>query len=203
MTTEHVISEVVEYYMAKLGVSLNIFLKMNFQTSKCFEAIKVIPQFYQDIFLNFNKCKDLEQFSQLQNHEALTQIIWGNEYFKHNGKTLYYRHWIKSGFIYVKDLFNDDGSWINENDILEKLKNTSNWIIEFSILKRVLGLALQRVETKLVKYIQKQTEKKIMFLDHDINSNPKYLEAKTIYQLLVKKTNKDHTQKNIGKVSLI
>ena len=41
--------------------------------------------------------------------ELLTQSICRNEYFKSQGKTLFLINWIKSGFIYVKDILNNDG----------------------------------------------------------------------------------------------
>ena len=38
-----------------------------------------------------------------------------------------------------------------------------------------------------MKYIQKRTEEKIIFLDNDIKPNPKILESKTVYELLLNK----------------
>ena len=67
----------VQYYISKIGVEIKTLLKMNFQSSNTFNVIKNIPQFYQDIFISFNKCKTLKPFTQLKVHEIMTQVIWG------------------------------------------------------------------------------------------------------------------------------
>ena len=40
------------------------------------------------------------------------KVIWGNEYFKSKHKTLFFKHWIESGFVFVKYLFTKDGKWL-------------------------------------------------------------------------------------------
>ena len=47
---------------------------------------------------------------------------------------------------------------MTERCILQKLQDTSNWIAELSILKKVLGCVTNKVHTKVVKYIQKSME---------------------------------------------
>ena len=177
----------VQYYISKIGVEIKTLLKMNFQSGNTFNVIKNIPQFYQDIFISFNKCKTLKPFTQLKVHEIITQVIWGNEYFTHKGRTLYYKHWITSGFILVKDLFDESGSLLTERCILQKLQVTSNWIAELSILKKVLGCITNKVHTKVVKYIQKSMEEKVIFLGNDISLNTEPLKAKSIYNVLMTK----------------
>ena len=117
----------------------------------------------------------------------MTQVIWGNEYFTHKGGTLYYKHWIMSGFIFVKDLFDESGSLLTERCMLQKLQVTSNWIAEFLILKKVLGCVTNKVHTKVVKYIQKSMEEKVIFLGNDISFNAEPLKAKCIYEVLIAK----------------
>ena len=34
----------------------------------------------------------------------LKYLLWENGYFKLNNKILYHKNWIKSGFIYVKEI---------------------------------------------------------------------------------------------------
>ena len=187
LTAKNLLSDMVQYYISKIGVEIKTLLKMNFQSSNTFNVIKNIPQFYQDIFISFNKCKTLKPFTQLKVHEIMTQVIWGNEYFTHKGRTLYYKHWITSGFILVKDLFDESGSLLTERCILQKLQVTSNWIAELSILKKVLGCITNKVHTKVVKYIQKSMEEKVIFLGNDISLNTEPLKAKSIYNVLMTK----------------
>ena len=58
-----------------------------------------------------------------------------NEHFRYKSNTLFLKHWIKSGFIYVKDLFNDDGTFVNEQYVFQKLSCRTNRISEFVIVK--------------------------------------------------------------------
>ena len=55
----------------------------------------------------------------------------GNEYFKSKNKCLFLKNWLNSGFIHVKDLFDENGNFITEEILQEKLNNKHNWICEF------------------------------------------------------------------------
>ena len=47
------------------------------------------------------------------------------------------KHWIDSGFTFVKDLLNNEGQWLHENEILDKLTIKRNWLIKLTILKKM------------------------------------------------------------------
>ena len=70
--------------------------------------------------------KKIKPAIKLNNIELFSQIIWGNDCFKMNDQYLFYKNWLESGFIYVKDLFDNEGSWLTETAILCKLKNKTN-----------------------------------------------------------------------------
>ena len=86
------------------------------------------------------------------NTELLTQCIWGNEYFKSQGKTLFLINCIKSGFIYVKDLLNKDGMWLSEQELSSKLQKKNNWIAELTIIKKSVSKYLQNKDLSNYKY---------------------------------------------------
>ena len=196
LSTNHVISQMIAHYSAQIGLDFRSLVKMNFQSTKSFMGIHVFPKFYQEILVYYNNCKVLTPVLQLKSHEVLTQVIWGNEYFQFNGKTLYLKCWIKSGFIFVKDLLDKDGSWINEVDILKQLKPACNWIAELSSIKKALNPILSKIDTQTVNYIQKQLLEKITFRNHDLSLNLEPLKAKYIYRLLVeKKHQRSYTEK--------
>ena len=54
----------------------------------------------------------------MKSHEILTQVIWGNEYFKNKHQTLYFKNWIDSGFTFVKDLLDIEGNWLTSDEIM-------------------------------------------------------------------------------------
>ena len=84
---------------------------MNLRQENQFSALACIPEFYKSVFLAFNRCTSTKSAYKLSSIELLSQCLWGNEYFKVKGKMLLFKNWVKSGFIYVKDLFNSNSSW--------------------------------------------------------------------------------------------
>ena len=94
-----------------------------------------IPQFYVEVLSAFNECKHID--GSLTCDQFLSQPVWNNKLFKYNGKTLCYKNWIKSGILYVNELFDDNG--FKEIEMFRNiLRYKANWICEYNILKRVL-----------------------------------------------------------------
>ena len=46
---------------------------------------------------------------------------------------LSFKHWIQSEMIFVKDIFNDDGKFLNETFVLSKLHTKTDWFREVMI----------------------------------------------------------------------
>ena len=55
--------------------------------------------------------------------------------------------------IYVKDLFTLHGVWISEEVLVRKLITSSNWISEFLILKKAVGLSHLKFNTNVAQYV--------------------------------------------------
>ena len=195
-TKNNILSQTLEHNLSKIGLDLKTVLKMNFKSAKSFEIIKCIPQFYQDMFIYYNKCKTLKPVYELKPHEIMIQTIWGNEYFKQKDKTLYFKSWIRGGYILVKDLFQENGDWIEEKHLLESLDNTSNWMVEYMTLKKSIGKILKNIDTKIVKYIQKPITQNLSFYIKDRTIDPFFIKSYEIYNaLLNKKFEKPYTEK--------
>jgi hypothetical protein len=64
------------------------------------------------------------------------EILWGNRFIIFENKYLFFKEWINSGIFFVNDIIDKNGK-ITQEFILHKLKNKSNWISEFSILKKL------------------------------------------------------------------
>ena len=141
--------------LTPLGLNLELLLKMSFRNRDSFSVIKKLPDFYQEIIIAFNKIKSIKPIIALNDAEVFSQCIWGNEYFKLNNKNLYYKNWIESGFIYVKDLFSKDGQFLNEVQILHKLNKKNNWIVEYATLKLVLHKQLKKFNSNICKFIRR------------------------------------------------
>lgn len=57
----------------------------------------------------------------MSNVTLAQQPLWNNEIFVYKGKTLVFPRWIKSGILYVKDLFKRDGQMKTLNELSDTL----------------------------------------------------------------------------------
>ena len=195
LNKENKLFDVLQMILHPLGIDINQLLKMNFRTKTGLAILSRIPKFYQDIFIYFNMCKTIKPAIKLNNIELFSQIIWGNEYFKMNDQYLFYKNWLESGFIYVKDLFDNKGSWLTESAILCKLKNKTNWIAEWTLIKKVVGKQTKKFDSTICPYIQNSIFKQTRFFANDKFYDYNMITAKDSYQIFIhKKFKKPYTQ---------
>ena len=64
----------------------------------------------------------------------LVQPLWSNTNFKFKGKTLYFEKWVKSGLLYLKDIFNENWLLKSSEQIIDILNKKSSWICEYKII---------------------------------------------------------------------
>ena len=153
---------ILDYFLQKQNFNYETLLKTNFHKKTQCDAVLQLPDFYSNLLLVFNNCKYIKPTYKVTNMELLTQCIWGNEYFKAQGKTLFLVNWIKSGFIYVKDLLNNDGMWLSEQELIPKLRKKNNWIAELMMIAKVIGKYLQNKDISNCKYIQGRLLKRLI-----------------------------------------
>ena len=122
---------------------------MNLKKETCY-FLQAPPNFYQNIILMFNTCKLTKPIDNLNSVELLSQIIWGNEYFKTSNKCLYFKGWVNSNILYFKYLFDTNGQWIWEPEIMKKVINKSNWIVEYTHFEE----SYRETNKKTCQYIQ-------------------------------------------------
>lgn len=112
---------------------------MNITQIDHLKCLKQIPEFYQQVILSFNKCKESNKPSNFI--EILDSIIWGNKHFLYisgnKEASLYAENWINSGIIYFRDI-KFLGSRIDENFLHTKIANKSNIFREMYMLKKAL-----------------------------------------------------------------
>ena len=173
-------------YLNKINFRIELFIKMQFTNVKSFPVMKILPTFYQDILVSFNTCKVTDCID--TENALLCKVIWGNNAFSNKGKCLYLPNWIKSGFIFVKDLFDEKGVFLSENTICERLCSTKNWISEYLLVKKCIMLHVKTVDCSTSQYINTSKLYQNMLIH---NSNKQYdirkLTSKFYYQMLVKK----------------
>ena len=182
------IANIVNMYLTSINLNMSLILRTTFRKSDSFDIIKKIPMFYQQIFISLNECKTIKPINNLSNFEFLTQPLWGNEYFKFKNKHLYYRNWIESNIIFIKDLFDKNGFFISEENLLIKLKNKQNWMTEYLTLKKIINkLAKHKFNTKQGQFIQTSACMKTNFWAKGNLIHPENIKTKEIYNILLSK----------------
>jgi hypothetical protein len=122
-----------KFFLNQYGKNL-LVLKMNTDSFKSLPSVQYnLPEFYIEILKHFVELNNIMNRPPKSFHEIRSQIIWGNRFIKHRGKTLLFQSWIDSELIYINDLLNENGE-IKVSVILDKLQNKHNWISELSKL---------------------------------------------------------------------
>jgi hypothetical protein len=127
------------YYINKLGMGMNVFncnCKFKQINNQCYNTIKGFPYFYYKLFKIWFDTKhalNKEDISSRYN-----QVIWNNNAVQLNNKTLFFRDWIKSGIIFIRDLFNEDGSSYSLNDLQRCVIPNGATILEYYALRNAL-----------------------------------------------------------------
>ena len=104
-------------------------------------TIKSINQFtniLSDYYLN-----QLKSWISINKHTKIPsnfrtirqEIIWGNQHIMFKNKSLIYFNWINDGIIFINGIVDHKGK-LSENFILKKLSLKTNWISEFTQLKK-------------------------------------------------------------------
>ena len=80
-------SGVLKTMLDEVGLNIDMILKCNFTSAKAFPYIAYLPAFYQQVFINFNKCKS--RTAVLGKDDVFSEILWGNELLKYKGQCMY------------------------------------------------------------------------------------------------------------------
>ena len=189
-------NRIVDHVLERQNLTFELVLKMNFRKFDQFCVLLKIPKFYANMFIAFNYCKYIKPIYKLNNTELLSECLWGNDYFKVNGKTMFLRNWLKSGFIFVKDLLNDKGGWLDDKEIFNKLQVKVNWISELMMIKKTIAKFLKGKDMSISPFIQNTLLKRISFVTYSKIYNITYYNASTFYAILRdKKYEKPYTEK--------
>lgn len=98
---------------------------------------------FRSLLIIHNYAIELHHFSVKYTETAfsteafLLQPIWSNKIFNFKGKTICFENWIKSGILYVKDIFEENGTLKSSSDIFGTLRKRTNWLCEYKIIKQI------------------------------------------------------------------
>ena len=177
------------YFLQCTGCNYDMFLNMNICYSND-SILKKLPRFYKEAWLSYYSCRPKTEIQDLSPYNFLTSIIWGNKYFQFKGKCLYFKNWINAGIVYVKDLFNYEGCFLSESDLLSILPVKRNWISEYSIIKTVFSPLAKLFCTETAHYIR--IPKMTLFFNGKKMVNIKHVKSTVFYNILVQNIGTRH-----------
>lgn len=169
----------------KTNISIYDALKTNdcnLGTSDFFIMTK-LPHFYVEVITALNKCKKRRQVSHLKRDEFLTEFIWNNNLFTYKSKPLCFQNWIKSGILYVKDIFDADGNLYDINYFSNIIKKKNNIFCEYIMLRTCFKNYIDRFDCSYAKYINVQQNARFVFKDC-LRRNTECLKSNFYYSIL-------------------
>ena len=124
------------HYFNKTGQNSLLF-NANRLPDECINGEMDMPIFYKQLLMSLNSCKHKAKSPPCTATSVRQQMIWGNEWITYKGKSLWYTRWIKSNIVYVNDLFDPEGNFV-EQLIYDKIENKTNIIPEMYKLKNAI-----------------------------------------------------------------
>ena len=112
----------------------HLYSKMSFCNSIEMPVIKKLPKFYQEVVIGICTA-NIMHVPQTKN-ELYDNIIWGNSLFRFKNECLFDKCFIDSGYIYIKDILNIDGTF--KEDIFTILSNKQSYFRTIYSLKSCL-----------------------------------------------------------------
>ena len=125
-----------KYKLSKLCYNQeNIIYYTSFINLRQFPQIIRLPKFYQEVICSYNKTKSIskEHFC----NDILDQPLWGNQYVTFEGKTLWFKNWIESGILTLRDVAIRNGK-LDTQIISNRIINKSDIFREVHILRIAL-----------------------------------------------------------------
>ena len=184
--------------LKKNNLDTDYIIKTSEVKLKHFDIVKNLPIFYREVFTFFNTCKKQNDIHKQNANSLMQQPIWNNLLIQVQGKTLFFPHWSKSGILYVKDLFRNDGSFKNLVDFDDILLDKKNWLCDYLMLKKAFNTINRIFNLSNTDYIN--IKKAIGFVFHIKYADIEDKKCNFFYKnLLMKKFKKPPYQNILSK----
>ena len=152
-----------ETLCAKINLPLEYILKMNFKSSDEFQVFGSCNKFYVNILIAYNKCKTVKDLRSMNEYDTLNSPLWGNTIFSFRNSCLYFKEWVDSNILYVKDLVNKTGVLKSENELYAEIHKKQNIIEQLYIYKNCLYKKLKYKQVVNAHFTQISRRNEIIF----------------------------------------
>ncbi len=146
-------SAVVNMYLNKLNIDINYMTKTTIKSPKHIQELIGLPLFWAQVFGYANECKTVINKKLANTSDLLAEPLWLNVRYKISGKPIFISNWAKSGIRYVKDIFDNEGNYISEINLINMLINKANWMSELSRVKCMVKWTKNNIDTSMSKYV--------------------------------------------------
>ena len=76
-----------------------------------------------------------------------------NTCYVYKKRPIFISNWAKSKINYIKDLFDAEGNFISENYMFNNLPDKRNWITQYSLMKDIIKILIDKYNTINAKFI--------------------------------------------------
>ncbi len=128
-------ADIFQMYIERMKMGSGYIWKTSFRSREQFPQISLLPKFYENIVIGFNKVKCIKPFHLLSSSEIVQLPLWGSEYFKVCNTCLYLKPFIDKGIYYVKDIVDNYGNIIVDTDIIRIASGQCNQIQQSYLFK--------------------------------------------------------------------
>ena len=146
-------SDFVNMYLMKHGIDCDYLVKTTCTNISIFKDALKLPNFWCKVFAYANECKSWKNNDILTDSEFLIEPIWFNKRLLLSNKPVFISNWTKSGILYVKDLFDQRGELINEQNVIDILFSRINWMSEYTRVKKMLRKHIEMFSTLNAPYV--------------------------------------------------
>ncbi len=194
ISNQNVNSIFINMRLEKFGLDCNYLAKTTLKDPKMLSTMLKIPIFWAEVVCYANECKSQIDNNSLNSDDFLSEPIWLNDRFRLNNKPILISNWTKSSILYVKDIFSN-GSLINEQILLDKLQNKSNWISEYTKVNKIFKTLSRKFNTTNAEYINIKNTWNI--LSNNKIHCMKNMKSKLYYQILIDKKFTSNYMQNV------
>ena len=143
-----------EHIASKLNLTIGYMLKMSYTDINKFNKINNFCKFYAEVFLAYSTCNQQKQFKCINVSEILNEPIWGNKMFTLSDKCLFFKEWVDSKILYVKDLINKQGILKTEKEIFDTIANKTQIVSQLYIFKNSVLRKLVAFDFSIAPYVK-------------------------------------------------
>ena len=122
LNSNSTISKIFKGILSNLNKTLTLPYILQFSEKSPDKLLRIdkIPLFYIQILVAFNECKKTQTLDKITSSKLLQQPLWNNSLLLYKGQSLFFKTWINSGVLNLKDVIGDNGKLI---DIIKGFSN--------------------------------------------------------------------------------